>query len=240
MRPQIRKRTLLLARLLLAVFLTLSIPACQSTPSQEVLSEPAFTPINEIRLSSGDEIELKFPYTEEFDTTLTILPDGNISLPLIGAAKAAGKTPYELQEELFTSYSKHLQHPELSVIVRSLYERKVYVGGAVNTPGLIAMPGRLSLTEAIMEAGGFNMEEAEINNVLLIRQNGKLREGYAFNLKAPMSGKNYEPVYLQPKDVIYVPRTTIVNVGQWVNQHFWDLIPRIGFGFGYQLNPDDD
>ena len=240
MRPQIRKKPLLLAKLSIVVLLGSSILACQSAPSKAKMPEPAFTPSNEVRLSPGDEIELKFPYTEEFDIILTILPDGHISLPLIGAMQAAGKTPYDLQEELFASYSKHLQHPELSVIVRSLYERKVYVGGAVTEPGLIEMPGRLSLTEAIMEAGGFNMEEAEISNVLLIRQTGKLREGYAFNLEAPMEGQNYEPVYLQPKDVVYVPRTTIVNVGQWVNQHFWDLIPRIGFGFGYQLNPDDD
>lgn len=240
MRPKIRKKMLLSARLLLAVLFGSSILACQSTPSQGTLPEPAFTPSNEIRLSPGDSIELKFPYTEEFNETLTILPDGNISLALIGATKAAGKTPYELQEELFASYSRHLQHPEVSVIVRSLYQRKVYVGGAVTEPGLIEMPGQLSLTEAIMEAGGFNMEEAEIKNVLLIRQTGELRRAYALNLEALMSGQDYEPVYLQPKDVVYVPRTTIVNAGQWVNQHFWDLIPRIGFGFGYQLNPDDD
>jgi len=240
MRPKIRKRTLLIARLLFAVLLGLPVFACQSTPSQGTLPEPTYTPSDEIRLSPGDSIELKFPYTEEFDETQTILPDGNISLPLIGAIQAAGKTPYQLQKELFASYSKHLQHPELSVIVRSLYDRKVYVGGAVTEPGLIEMPGPLTLTEAIMEAGGFDMEEAAISNVLLIRQKGKLRQAYALNLKAPMTGQSYEPVYLEPKDIVYVPRTTIVNAGQWVNQHFWDLIPRIGFGFGYQLNPDDD
>ncbi|MFO8085744.1 MAG: hypothetical protein R6U27_15655, partial [Desulfobacterales bacterium] len=69
MRQKTRKRTLLSARLMLVVLVGSSVFACQSTPARKTLPEPAFTPSNEIRLSPGDSIELKFPYTEEFNET---------------------------------------------------------------------------------------------------------------------------------------------------------------------------
>ncbi len=227
-------------RFLLLFFISLILFGCQSTGSKAPSAIPAEVPESDIVLAPGDILEIKFPYASQFNDineTQTILPNGKITLALVGEVIAAGKTPAQLQAELVALHSKHLQHPAVTLSVISFFERKVYVGGEVIEPGLIALPGRLSVLEAIFEAGGFNMDKAEIKNVVLIRQLDNKRVAYALNFENALNGKEYQPVYLQPKDVIYVPRTTIVNVGLWVNQYFYDLIPRIGFG--YQLNPDD-
>lgn len=189
-----------------------------------------------LRLSPGDTIEIKFPYADQFNETETIRPDGKITLPLVGEVHAAGKTPAELQEQLVRLHSSHLQHPELAVIVRSLYDRKVYVGGAVIAPGMIEMPGRLTALEAIMQAGGFDLESAHLDSVILIHYNNGRPIAEKLELEDAVEGGEYTPVYLEPKDVVYVPRTTIVEVDQWVKQHIYDLLPIGGIGFGYSID----
>jgi len=34
--------------------------------------------------------------------------------------------------------------------------------------------------------------------------------------------------YLEPQDIVYVPRTTIVDVNDWVEQHINRIVPQFG------------
>jgi protein involved in polysaccharide export with SLBB domain len=180
-----------------------------------------------VLLEPGDEIEVKFYYTPELDVTQVIRPDGYISMQLVGEVKAEGKTPAELAGELTNRYSWHLKNPQITVIARSLNNRKVYVGGFVTRPGVVPMPGSMTLMEAIVEAGGFDERNANAENVLVVRyENGK-RRVYAVNLKPAVQGKPVEPFYLRPKDVVYVPQTRIAKLGQWVEQHINAIVPRL-------------
>jgi protein involved in polysaccharide export with SLBB domain len=194
-------------------------------------SEVGATASSDVALRSGDEIELKFYYTPELDITQTVRPDGKISLQLIGEIDVVGKSPSELREELLKLYIPYLKKPEIAVIVRSLLNRRVYVGGQVTTPGVIEMPGETDVLEAIMQAGGFLLPEAEVKNVIVIRHKEGQRYAYAVNLEPALKGEGMQPCYLEPQDIVYVPRTKITEVGQWVDQHINQLIPRVGFMF---------
>jgi polysaccharide export outer membrane protein len=195
------------------------------------VSEERATASSEVALRPGDEIELKFYYTPELDITQTVRPDGKISLQLIGEINVLGKSPSELREELLKLYVPHLKKPEIAVIVRSLLNRRVYVGGQVTTPGVIEMLGEIDVLEAIMEAGGFLLPEAEFRNVIVIRHKEGQRYAYSVNLENSLKGKGSQPFYLQPRDIVYVPRTKITKVGQWVDQHINSLMPDIGLYF---------
>jgi protein involved in polysaccharide export with SLBB domain len=181
-----------------------------------------------VLLKAGDEIEIKFYYTPELDITQVVRPDGKISLQLIGEIEAQGKTPARLREELLKLYVPHLKQPEIAVIVRTLLNRRLYVGGEVITPGLIEMPGEIDVLEAIMQAGGFRLPEAEFKNVIVIRHREGQRYAYSINLERALKGDVSQPFYLQPQDIVYVPRTTITKVNQWVDQHINKLIPQTG------------
>ena len=104
---------------------------------------------------------MKFYYANELNDTQQIMPDGTISLQLIGSIAAAGKRPAELADDLQRAYSAHLKYPNVAVIIREMYQRKVYVAGEVIQPGLVDLAGELSPLEAIMYRGGFNMTTAE-------------------------------------------------------------------------------
>jgi protein involved in polysaccharide export with SLBB domain len=185
-------------------------------------------------LGPGDVIEVKFSYTPEFNQTQTVRPDGNIQLPLIGNVHVAGLTPSELRGALMGFYRQDLRDPDIVVIVQSWYNRRVFVGGEVLKPGIILIPGEMTVVEAIMEAGGFRLPEAEVRNIVVIRQRDNRRYGYCIDLEAATTGGDVRPFLLEPRDIVYVPRTRITKIGQWVDQHINKLVPQTGFLFTYR------
>lgn len=218
------------------VFLILSI-GCQGV-------KPAVTPaqmqselVPELALGPGDTLDIKFFYAPELNESQTVRPDGKITLQLIGDIEVWKKTPADLQNDLMKRYAKELKQPEIAVIIRSLSDRRVFVGGEVNKPGIIAMPGRLTALEAIMEAGGFKMETASLKNVVLIRyMDGKYR-GCLLDFDDNLAGKEVEPFFLNPRDIIYVSQTAIVKLDQWVDQYIYKLLPisKSGIGISWGL-----
>lgn len=183
-------------------------------------------------LLPGDEIEVKFFYTPQLNEEQRVRPDGKIALQLVGEVEAEGLAPAELREELMRLYAPHVQEKlDVAVIVRSFRNQRVFVGGQVMTPGIVEMPGRLTVLDAVMEAGGFDMREAEPKNVIVIRHKDGQRYGYSVNLNPILEGGETEPFLLAAQDIVYVPRTEIAKAGQWVDQHINSLIPKTGFIF---------
>ena len=216
----------------ICIFLLVSLlTACQtSPPASQPYPEAKLEAPARVSLKSGDVIEIKFAYANQFNEIQTVRPDGKIELQLIGEVVAEGKTPSELRDELFKLYGVQLKHPELAVFARTLYERRVYIGGEVNKPGPVDIPGEMTALEAIMLAGGFNLERAEVRSVIVARNKDGRWVGQALDFKDALAGREAQPFYLQPRDIVYVPRTAITDVDQWMQQHLWRLLPPIGVG----------
>ena len=191
--------------------------------------QPRFT------LGAGDVIDFRFFYNPELNDTQTVRPDGKIMLQLVGEVSVQGRTPSELREELVKLYTPELKKPEVTVIVRSLYERRVYVGGEVKTPGLISIAGSLTAFEAIMQAGGFNPSTAKLSSVIIIRHKDGKRYGGKLDFSEVLKGKEGPSFFLEPRDIVFVPRTTIVELNQFVDQYINRMIPRTGFGATYPM-----
>ena len=219
--------------LITVIFLFVVSVGCQGV--QPVIKESGTESPPTVTLGPGDTIEIKFFHNPELNDAQTVRPDGKITLQLVGEVTVQGKTPLELRNELVKRYTPDLRTPEVAVIVRALYDRRIYVGGEVKTPGLITMPGRLTALEAIMQAGGFNPLTGKINNVVIIRHKDGKRYGCALNFKDALKGKEYQPFYLEPQDIVYVPRTNIAKVNQWIDQYINKIVPRTGLNFSYPL-----
>ena len=208
------------------------LSGCQSssTVAPSAIRSDLLAP-RRLSLSAGDVVEVSFHYTPELNVIQTIRPDGKIALQLIGEVSARGKTPGELRAELLESYARILKQPDITVLTRSFYERRVYVGGHVMAPGVFDMPGPITLLEAIIQAGGLDLAQAEVRNIVVIRHEGDLRYGYAVDLERALQGSESRPFYLRPMDIVYVPQTRIAKAGQWVDQHINQLVPEVGFTF---------
>ena len=194
---------------------------------------PAAPPSDRLTLSPGDELGIKFQYTPELDEEQTIRPDGKISLPIVDEVQAAGLTPAELDASLTERYQDKLRDPVITVIVRSLANQLVYVGGEVKTPGAVEIHGEMTVLEAVLAAGGSLNMSANLKNVVIIRHNEGRRYATAIDLTQRIEVAESEPFYLAPRDIVYVSRTPIDKVDQWVDQHINKMIPRTDVFYTY-------
>lgn len=169
-------------------------------------------------IQPGDQLEVKFFYTPEFNESVTVRPDGKISLQLVDDVQAGGKTTAELDEFLTEAYSKELKDPAVTVLVRTMTEPKVYLAGDVANPGFITVRNKIGVLQAIDEAGGF-LDSANINHVSVIRKGANDRpETHEIDLEEILDGSLSDSAFLlQPKDVVYVPKRTVAKAANFMD-----------------------
>jgi len=208
--------------------------ASQSTNVKEV--EPIALPETQkpfvYTIAPGDELDIKFFYNPELNETITVRPDGMISLQLIDEIQAAGLKPADLDNKLTDLYSRELRKPVLTVIVRSFTRQRIYVGGEVNTPGLIVLPAGMSTLQAIFQSGGFK-ETADPAETLVIRkgENGK-PVPVRIDLAAVMDAGGGSDFQLQADDIVFVPKSAIANANKFIDQYINGLLMFRGWSFG--------
>jgi len=155
-------------------------------------------------LRKGDILKITFPGSPNLDTAQPIRRDGKLNLPLIGEIQAAGQTPSELQEKLVQAYASQISTKEVIVQVQSS-TFPVFVNGAVIHPGKVLSDHPLTALEAVMEAGGFNYDTADLKHVRVVRNvNGEMQH-FVVDLKEVLQGNGTKPFYLQPNDIVFVP-----------------------------------
>lgn len=218
----------------------LSLAGCRTADLSPVRPEAGMSaPDTSVVLAPGDELDLRFFYTPELNDLQRIRADGKITLQLVGDVEAAGLTPFQLQQNLQERYAGLIENPSVAVIARNLNHRNIYVTGSVPTPGVQAMPGHLTVLEAIMTAGGFDMNSADLGCVVVVRSENGTRESFSLDLKDVYAGDEPSaPFYLHAQDIVIVPRTGIVKAGQWIDQYITQLIPKTGFSMFYNTGTE--
>jgi polysaccharide export outer membrane protein len=192
-------------------------------------------------IQPGDQLDIKFFYNPELNETLTVRPDGKISLQLIDELQAAGLKPSELDDVLTKKYSYELKKPSITVIVKSFSGQRIYVGGEVNRQGLMTISSNMTPLQAVLNAGGFK-ETASPGNAIVIRKGpGNKPVPIAMNLEDAMKGKaGTADFLLKPDDIVFVPKTAIAKANKFVNQYIENLLlfRGVSFGFTYEVHSD--
>jgi polysaccharide export outer membrane protein len=192
-----------LAAIVCVVLSLLLLTGCQSTDFS-ALDEKQLPQPEPLVMREGDSVRISFPGAPNLNTVQQIKRDGKIALQLVGEVQAAGLTANQLESELLKLYGPQLQTKEVTVSLETS-TFPVYVTGAVLRPGKI-MPDRpMTALEAIMEAGGFDYNKANLKAVTVIRHGAAGTEHYKLNLKRELQGQQNEPFNLKPSDIIYVP-----------------------------------
>ncbi len=127
------------------------------------------------KLNPGDEVEISVWNEENLQKTISVLPDGMISFPLVGHLQAAGKTASEIEATIAAKLNAYIADPEVNVSVTSTRGNVVFVVGKVLKPGPIVMIQSTTVMQALAMAGGLN-EFASANSIKIIRRSG-LEEG---------------------------------------------------------------
>ena len=221
--------------LLMGAFLLAAASGCRTTKPPIPVYTEGSAPDVSVKLEAGDLVEIKFFYAPELNETQRVRPDGKIALQLVGEVAAQGKEPGQLQAELKKMYEGVIEKPEVSVLVREMNNRAVFVGGSVKIPGRIAMPGSLTALGAIMHAGGFDMAQAGYHKVMVIRTEENQTKAYLLDFSDELNGSPDKPFYLHAQDIVFVPRTKITDVNQWIDQYLNRIVPQFGFIYSAPL-----
>ena len=170
---------------------------------------PTVVPLEQgYRIAPLDTLSVKIFKMPDLSGDYEVDLSGQIALPLIGSLRAVDMTTAELDERLTAKLSeKYLQHPDVSVGVKSSTRRNVTVDGAVGKVGTFSVNGPMTLLQAVAQAGG-PTPDANPRRVAIFRQIGGQRQAAAFDLTAIRRGEAPDPpVYAG--DIVIVDGSTI-------------------------------
>lgn len=198
--PACAPRLALRAAALAAVLATPALASGQPvvTASRAPLPPPdpaaaATIPQTEYRIGPLDILDIGVFGVETLTGTFQVDASGQIVYPLIGSVQASAKTPRELGDEIAAMLSdRYLQSPQVTVYVKTSLSQRFTVEGAVASPGVYDIAGRMTLLQAIATAKGVD-ESANLRNIVVFREiDGQRRAGLA-DLGAIRSGKAPDP-----------------------------------------------
>lgn len=169
------------------------------------------TPVHSAEISEnyviglGDVLEVFVWRNDVLSREVVVRPDGKISLPLLQDIQAEGLTVLEIKNELIKRYSKNLEHPRITVIVKQVKSYRVSVLGRVVKPGVYPITGDTTLVEAISMAGGFTEWANKKKITVITLEDGKEKK-LSINYKAIASGDDpHQNISLKRGDTIIVP-----------------------------------
>lgn len=194
--------------------------------------------IEPYQIQAGDALGVRFFFNPNLNQDIIVQPDGAISLPLMGTRRISGMTVPEVSGMLREVYSKELRQPEVVVQLIEAAERRIYVGGEVRQPQEVRYRRGLTPLEAVLSAGGFRTTAAS-NKVIVIRKDEYGNAGAGVVDLKRMVLSDGTAVFLQPWDIVLVPRDGISKVNEWVNKYIKGLLLFNGTSLSYDLNNDD-
>ena len=195
-----------------------TVAATTAQPSADVKGEAQFMTRNpRYSICAGDTFEVNFELSPEFNQSVTVQPDGFITLKGVGDIHVAGQTVPELTQTLRKSYDKILNDPLISVVLKDFEKPYFTASGQLNHPGKYELRGNITLTEAIAMAGGFNADAKHSQVLLFRRVNDQWLEAKMFNVKHMMGKGNLgEDPTLHPGDQLFVPKNALSKIKPFI------------------------
>lgn len=178
------------------------------------------------RLGALDEIEIRVKYHDRLNDLAKVRPDGCITLPEVGDLHVAGMTPVSLDSAITAAFAPVVHDPEVTVFVRNFGNLVVYVLGEVRSPGKQELKPRMTVLQALASASG-PIRGAKLSNVVLLRR-GPAGEVQAQMLNLDRSNipqGRIEDAYVQAEDIIFVPKTLLATVNEFLTQFYDGVFP---------------
>ncbi|MHB0995798.1 MAG: polysaccharide biosynthesis/export family protein [Elusimicrobiales bacterium] len=175
-------------------------------------------------IESGDVININVFPAEEFSKEVTVQPDGNIEIPLLGVIKAQGLKADDLQKILTARFSKYVSNPNITINVRKFASSRVAVIGQINSPGYYEYREGMRLLDLVAQAGG-TQNYARRDRVRVFRRHksddGKFTEQVIqADLESVFSGDMEKNISLASGDIVYIPQKKYSYAARWIGDNF--------------------
>lgn len=167
---------------------------------------------SEYLLRQGDQIAVSVYGDQALSQTVTVLPDGSVTLALIGPVSVIGKSADAAAAVISSSLKRYMRHPVVTVSVLSAAQANVLVLGDVKTPGKFALRPGARLTDAVAAAGGFASVNGTFPTARVSMPDGSIS---AVSLQALIhDGQTAQNLPLAEGAIVYVegPQTYLIEV----------------------------
>lgn len=181
---------------------TKTVSASTSATAQTVAG--ALTPPSDYVIGPDDVLEVVFWKEADFTREVTVRPDGKITLPLLDDVQAAGLTTEQLRDAVKKVASNYMQEPSVTVAVKQINSRKVFITGAVQKPGAYPLADHMTVLNLITIAGGLQ-EFANNDDIGVLRTVDGKAKRFRVNYDDISKGKNLaQNIELRPGDQVVV------------------------------------
>jgi polysaccharide biosynthesis/export protein len=165
---------------------------------------PAFA--TEYRIGVADNLKIDVYRNTDLSVTVTVRPDGKITVPVAGDVSVGGKTPEEVSKVIAAALAEYVRDPIVTTTVVGMgsneYLSRVRVTGAVGTPSSIPYRNGMTVLDVILQCGGVN-QFASPGKTILYRASGERLE---VRLDRLLEGGDMSTNYaVRPGDIITVP-----------------------------------
>src|ERR1700683_444734 len=168
------------------------------------------------KVMRDDVLNISFPISPELNQTVTVQPDGYITLVNVGSLFIQGMTVPEVTDALTKAYSKVLNDPIINVDLKDFQKPFFVVTGQVAKPGQYDLRYDTTVSEAIAISGGL-LPTAKTQLLIYHRVSPGWMEVKKYNLRDFLNGKNVnEDAEVKPGDMIFIPEKTITNFRKYV------------------------
>lgn len=161
------------------------------------------------KIGALDTLNIVVWRNPDLSTTITVRPDGRISLPLVENIQAAGRQPADLSREIETALAKFIRDPVVTVIVNNFQgvsTEQIRIVGEATRPQAVAFRQNMTLLDVMIQAGGLT-DFADGNGAVLVRGSEQGKQ-YSLRLKDLIKrGDISANVEIKPGDIIIVPQS---------------------------------
>jgi len=184
------------------------------------------------RLQPNDVLEVVYRYTPEYNQTVSVQPDGFVSLQIVGDLKVSDLTLDQARSAIFEKASQRLNEPVISLVLKEYEKPHFVVSGEVERPGRFELYGHMTAVEAVAMAGGLKQGRAKHSQAVLFRRTGPdSGETRTLNLRQIMESPHMdEDVELRSGDVLLIPQNRISKIERFVRWSnigvFWNPVAR--------------
>lgn len=180
---------------------------------------PSIADVADYRLGVGDVMAVTVLNADQFNRRLRVDSTGKVTLPLLGNMQVMGLTPREVEIVIADALrEKFMNDPQVSVFVEESASLRFSIEGAVRTPNVYPLKGRVTLLQAIAAGGGFT-KVADMNQVRVIRGSGTNQQVLTFDAEKIKEGVAPDPVILGNDAILAIP-----SVGKTVFYETLDTI----------------
>lgn len=156
-------------------------------------------------IGEQDQLNITVWKEPELSGTVVVRPDGKITVPLVNEIRVVGMTPSQVQEVLTEKLKPFVNVPQVTVAVRQISSRKVFLIGEVAREGSFPINSSTTILQIIAEAGGLK-DFAKRKDIYVLRKEQGRQVRHRFNYNEVIRGKSsQENIVLLPGDTIVVP-----------------------------------